>query len=289
MTTATLTPLAPPATPQRPANQQALEITGRAYISFSQINTMRSCPLKFQLHYIKQVRPDFTPASLAFGSAIHAAVETHLRGLLAGVTLSAGDLQQAYRLSWQQETTQLNLPVQYAKDQDAQILDDLAERMLEAYLASPVAASVGTLLGIEESFTATIDRDLPDVLAQVDMLFESADAIVVRDLKTSRSRWNEAKVLEQADQLVLYAQLLTPLARGLGKPVQAEFVVLTKARNPVLQLLPVDLAGGRMDQLRQTIATTWQAVQAGNFYPSPSPMNCSTCPYKSHCPAFSGR
>jgi len=273
----------------RPANQRALELTGRPYLSFSQIYLMRACPKKFSLHYVEHASPAFTPASLIFGSAVHAAVETHFRAMLAGVTLSAGDLHQAFRVAWKgQKATSEDLPIKYAKDQDESKLDDMGKRMIDVFLASPAAQPAGTLLGIEEEFMITIDPALPDILAKVDLVYESAGAIIVRDFKTSRSKWNPEKAVESADQIILYGRMLRDLSRGMNKPVQGEFVVLTKAKSPQVQVLDVPVTPEGIRRTQESIATTWQAVLAANWYPAPSPMNCSTCQYKSRCPVFSG-
>lgn len=45
----------------------------------------------------------------------------------------------------------------------------------------------------------------------------------------------------------------------------------------------------RIDVMRDGIAQVWAAIQSGNFYPSPSPQNCATCPFRSRCPIFARR
>ena len=42
----------------------------------------------------------------------------------------------------------------------------------------------------------------------------------------------------------------------------------------------------RVTLLRDGVAQVWDAIKAGNFYPSPSPQNCITCPFRSRCPVF---
>ena len=67
MTTLTTTAaVIPGSATERPANRQAHLLTGRPYLSFSQITLMRSCPKKFSLHYVEHARPDFITASLIF-------------------------------------------------------------------------------------------------------------------------------------------------------------------------------------------------------------------------------
>jgi len=57
----------------RPPNRLAMKITGRPYLSHSQLSLMRSCPRKFSYTYVEKAPPDFIPVSLIFGGAIHTA------------------------------------------------------------------------------------------------------------------------------------------------------------------------------------------------------------------------
>ena len=73
--------------------------------------------------------------------------------------------------------------------------------------------------------------------------------------------------------------------------MKLHFAILTKAKKPVVQLIPVptDTDTDRQATMRDSIRQVWQAIQGGNFYPSPSPQNCSGCPFRSRCPVFAGR
>ncbi|MCY2924958.1 MAG: PD-(D/E)XK nuclease family protein [Planctomycetota bacterium] len=272
---------------QRPANELAVSITGRPYISWSQVSCMRRCPAQFFFRYVQRVPPEFLPESLKFGSAVHSAIETFCRGLMEGIELSAAELQQAYRLNWD-DPKDAAVPVKFNKGQDAGTLSDLAGRMLGAFLDSPLAKPSGRILAIEETVCGPVDEELPDVLARVDMVHADREFLHVVDYKTSKSRWNEAKASEAAEQLILYRDLMGGMARSLGKPVRLGFGVLTKAKKPVAEYLPVPDRPGHVEQLLGTIRQVWAAVIAGNFYPNPSPMNCSTCPYRGRCPAVGG-
>ena len=50
--------------PLRPATRQALDLTGRSYLSFSQVNGMRRCPQQFAFRYADPIEPDFVPEAL---------------------------------------------------------------------------------------------------------------------------------------------------------------------------------------------------------------------------------
>ena len=230
---------------------------------------------------------EFLPEALKFGRAVHAAIETFCRGQMEGIELSAGELQVAYQQDWD-DAKDSQTPVKFNKGQDAATLADLAGRMLEAFVSSPLARPSGRILAIEETICAPVDDELPDVLARVDMIHADRESLYVVDYKTSRSRWNPTKAREASEQLILYRDLLAGMARSLNKPVRMGFGVLTKAKHPVAEYVAVPDEPGCAERLIATVRQVWSAVVAGNFYPNPSPMTCSTCPYRGRCPAMGG-
>jgi hypothetical protein len=61
---------------------------------------------------------------------------------------------------------------------------------------------------------------------------------------------------------------------------------LTKAKEPVVDrhLLPVLPA--KVDRTKRVVESVWRAIDAEHFYPTPSPMNCPTCPDRDECRAW---
>ena len=108
----------------------------------------------------------------------------------------------------------------------------------------------------------------------------------VVDLKTSRFKWAEARAAETAEQVLLYGRTVQQMAHGAGLPVKLHFAVITKAKNPVVQIIDVPADADRLSAVREGVAQVWQAARSGNFYPNPNPLNCSICPFRSRCPAF---
>jgi putative RecB family exonuclease len=280
--------------PVRPANRLALSITGRAYLSHSQVSLMRSCPRRFAFQYVERVPPAFVPSSLLFGGSVHAALELYFRARLEGLAVTPAALLSAYHDGWRRQRrprdgkrdTDEDLPVRFNKGEDADTLHALADRMLAAFLASQLAEPKGTIVGVEEELRVVLDPDVPDVLAKVDLVTRTDGSLHVVDFKTARSRWTDQKAAEASDQLVLYGLTLGRMAASLGLPVRLHFAVLTKAKHPAVQLLPVPTDAARVSALTGGVAGVWQAIRVGNFYPSPSPQNCTTCPFRSRCPAF---
>jgi len=291
MSTAILAPPPSPVeatAPPRAANKLAQSITGRTYLSYTQISLMRSCPRRFAYQYVERVPQDFVPSSLLFGGSVHAALEFYFRCRLEGLEVTPAALLSAYHDAWNRQVRDAgdSVPVRFNKNEDADKLHVLADRVVAAFLASPLATPKGTILGIEEQLRVVLHPSLPDVLAKVDLVTQTDGSLHVIDFKTSRSRWTDQKALESADQLVLYGVTVAGMSESLGLPVKLHFAVVTKGKTPVIQLLPVPTDANRVTSLAVGVAAVWRAIQAKNFYPSPSPQNCTTCPFRSRCPVF---
>ena len=134
-----------------------------------------------------------------------------------------------------------------------------------------------------------LDSDLPDILARVDLVTQTEDFLHVVDLTTSRSQWNDQRAAEAGEQLLLYGRTVRDMAQGVGLPVKWHFAVITKAKTPVVRVIDVPADEARLNTVRDSVRQVWQAVKVGNFFASPSPLNCSICPFKSRCPAFGGK
>ena len=178
----------------------------RDYLSYSAVRTFQSCPLKYRFRYIDGLEEDRVAASLVFGSAIHAAVEFYFTEQLSGATQPELDtLLEVYQASWNERA---DGTLEYGASETSDSLHELADRMLRTFLNSELAHPEGAIIGIEEEFRGELIPGLPNLLGYIDLLLETDDAIVIRDFKTSRSLWNPAQADEQADQLLLYADLV---------------------------------------------------------------------------------
>ncbi|CAN5621418.1 hypothetical protein BH10PLA1_BH10PLA1_17210 [soil metagenome] len=282
---------APTTPPDRPPNRLAETITGRTYLSHSQLYCMRACPRKFAFQYVEQAKADFVPSSLIFGGSIHAALELHFRARLEGLQTTHEALLSAYHDAWRRQMSQSGekVPVRFNKGESDDTLHALADRIITAFLASPLASPKGTIVGVEEELRVVLDPALPDLLARVDLVTMTDGSLHVIDFKTSRSKWTDQKAEESSEQLLLYGQTVSRMSQHLGVPVKLHFAVITKAKTPVVQLIPVPTNPDRVAVMKDSVRAVWAAIQTGHFYPNPSPQNCVTCPFRSRCPVFTSR
>jgi putative RecB family exonuclease len=272
--------------PPRPASHLELPQHPRGYLSWSQLSTYRSCPLKYYFRYVENRPEEELSASLLLGSGIHRAIEFFHRQQLQGDELpSIESMLDEFWEEWTQRA-QSNLPLEFGADESLSTVGQLAERMLKAFCGHEAAQIEGSIIGIEEELLSQIDASCPPLLARVDLLIDRDREWVLRDYKTSRSKWTQQTAEASAEQLLLYSQLLQLMRPD--RPIRLEFVVITKTKTPTVQLFEV--AHDLERQRRTTAIATriFQSMQAGIVYPNPSPMNCGGCPYAQACAAWPG-
>lgn len=270
---------------ERIPNKIAEAITGRGHISFTQISMMRSCSEQFRLSYVEKARPDFVSASLLLGGAIHAALEAYFQARMEDVPLGLSDLMPIYRNAFNSQADG-DVSVKYGKDEDARSTENLAQRMIAAFLESPHADVDCEILAIEEPARAVLHDDLPDVVTRLDLMYRTEGAIHVVDFKTSRSRWSQAKAAEAADQLILYREAACRLTDAEPESVRLGFIVLTKTKTAHADRIDLDVDAARIERTIQLMLPVWHAIKLGVFYPSPNPITCGGCAFKSHCRYF---
>jgi putative RecB family exonuclease len=257
----------------------------RDYLSYSAVRTFQSCPLKYKFRYVEQLPEAIVSASLVFGSALHAAVEHQMRSQLEGADQpDVSQLLQVYRE--QVQAAQIQQPILFPKGEDAASLEAQAARMLQSFLASDLAQPVGRILGVEEQVRGDLSPQLPEIMGYADLIFETEEAVTVRDFKTAKAKWSQEQANEQADQLLLYGHLIRELVPG--KPIQLQFAILTKHKTPQTQVLDMQPSPRRLQRTRRIFVKVWHAIQSQHYYPVPSPVNCSGCGYRRQCAAWEG-
>ena len=162
----------------------------------------------------------------------------------------------------------------------------LAARILAAFHGSEFAQPQGRILGVEEELPGGLFASRAELLSRVDLLVETESELVITDLKTARIRWGREHAKDVGDQFLLYSELVRSLVPG--KAVKLRFLVITKAKSPAIDEHFVPLEPQRLACTRRTVERIWQSIVSGNYYPSPSPMNCPSCPFREPCREWIG-
>ena len=266
------------------ANEVAKKLTGRDYVSWSALSTFRTCPLKYKFRYIDGLPEESVSSALVFGTGIHSAVEQHFQAILSGEEQPDVErLMFAYRSAWLPHDPDA---IQFGSTETRTSLDALASKMLTAFLNSPAASVRGRVLGVEEEIRGMLIEGTPDLYGRVDLLTEDSDALVVTDIKTSRGKWSSGQVEDSGEQLLLYSHLASEISPG--KKIATRFMVLTKTREPVIEEHVREVEPAAVKRTLAGVERVWRAISAGNFYPAPSTMSCSSCGYRAACRAWAG-
>ena len=254
------------------------------HISYSAISTFQTCPLRFAFRYVLGLPVKAIASSLVFGSAMHRCVQFHYEQLLIGSPAPDIDtLLDLYQDHWASCEGQTVL---FGRGEDRDSLGRMADRLLRIFVASDFAKPKGVIIGVEEELRGQVVPGCPDLLARVDLIVDAASELIVSDFKTARCSWSDYKVDDLAPQLLLYSELVKPIADG--RPVKLSFAVLTKTKSPVLTVHDVPHDPRQVDRTKRIVERIWQAIQAGNFYPNPSPFNCGSCSYREPCRRWTG-
>ena len=214
----------------QPFIQPTRSVKARDYISYSAIHTFQQCPLRYRFRYLDGLPELTVSASLVSSEGLFTRRWNSTFGdcRLAALRRLWISLLDVYQESWKVRSDEYE-EVRFGKGETVDSLNHLAGRMLATFLASPAAVPEGTIFGVEEQLRCSVLSNTPDLLARIDLITQTDDALVITDFKTARSRWSAGQAEDSAEQLLLYGELSRRLIPSRG--VRLRYLVLTKTKN----------------------------------------------------------
>ena len=248
------------------------------HLSYSQINTYLSCPLKYRLHYVDRIEPEFLAASLAFGSGIHEAIAAFYQERLIGDCLRIDQLVDIYRQAWSSREKE---GIRYFNGDSAEALLEKAERLLEVFFVR--LDPTMSVIGVEEFFQFEIE-DCPPLQGYIDLIEYDTDGIAtVSDLKTA-ARKPAASQANQSLQLTCYTLGAAALGFDTNR-LNLRLDVLTKTKNPELVRLETTRTDEDRRRFIKLVKHVWNAIEREAFFPKQD-WHCSQCQYKTTCASW---
>ncbi len=152
----------------------------RDHVSYSQLSTYLTCPLRYKLQYVDQIPPAFKSAALAFGSAIHEAVGAFYHQHLMGDPLRPDQMLDVYREAWRNgDDTEIHF---FNGDDESELIEKAGHMLKVFHDAFDPSIAV---IGVEEFFEFRIG-DLPSFRAYIDLMEQDEEGrVTVADLKTA--------------------------------------------------------------------------------------------------------
>ncbi|HEY2217146.1 MAG TPA: PD-(D/E)XK nuclease family protein, partial [Solirubrobacteraceae bacterium] len=234
-------------------------------LSASDIETYRSCPLRYKFARVLRIPTEQTPQQ-RFGIVVHQVLERfHCDG--------AQTLEQMHELldtSWRRAG--------FGDSEQERGFREKARNALERYYER-LAVHEAEPVWFERSFSFQLGpHHLRGRVDRVDRISDDAageERYELIDYKTSRPK--SAEQLEDDVQLSLYA-LAAREDWGLGSSSQAYYYVLDDLKVPVPR--------GAQDEasLEALVMDVGDGILAQQFEPTPSHSACSICDYRIVCP-----
>jgi putative RecB family exonuclease len=247
----------------------------RDHISVSQINQYLMCPLKYRFNYIDEIPKPFKSVDLAFGSAIHAAVEWWHKNKTNG---TGPEWQQVVRIFEADMQAQAMETLKFKDGDSLEFYLEKGKQLLAVYMRDYKGFGVRA---VELSFRVPLidletgeSLDLP-LDGYIDLV-EADDTVV--ELKTATKIYDATTIVQHL-QLSAYAYAFGWLYKR--KP-NLRLDILTKGKTPALHSFEVNRDKDSLVRFFHIAKGVLRAIQAGHFYPNEG-WQCPNCEYYEVC------
>lgn len=237
-------------------------------LSASKISTYLACPRKFKFRYVWKIQAQWKAAALAFGSAVHGALETFHEQRVADLTMSAEATSGLFKIDWAAE--QLD-DLKFKDDETADDLEVTGADLVRQYALANQSLEV---VAVESSFELLVAEGI--VLRGVFDALLTGDR--VRELKTAARNYDEG-TLARHIQLSAYAWAYREIYDR--EPV-LEVVAMLKLKHPRIAVHEVTRTEEDLEWFVQLVVEVARAIEAGVYPPNPS-WACADCEYVRAC------
>jgi DNA helicase-2/ATP-dependent DNA helicase PcrA len=244
------------------------------YLSYSQIDTFKVCPLHYKLKYILKI-PAAPSAALSFGTSMHAVMRDFYRQVKEGEKPSKKMLLELLKTNWVGEG--------FRDKTHEQKYFEKGVGYLSEYLKNSFNKNVTPIL-TEESFTIPLDSTLKigGRIDRVDAL--SGGRIELIDYKTGEKPPTQKEMDKDKDisrQLAFYALAATTIPTAPFNK-KAEDIVLSFYFFENQTKVSAVRNAAQLEEAKKEIFRVRDEIEKSDFKCSGSPL-CKTCEYKFLC------
>jgi len=251
------------------------------HISYTQISTYMSCPLKYRFQYVEQIPWPFKPEGLVFGSGIHKALEHFYLGKMEGRDVPIEEMLAIFDAAWERE--EADNTIKFKNGNTPESLHAIAESMLNIFKSK---VKPGKVLAVEKPFSIDlIDPETNETLGiplngRIDLIEEKNGNICVVDQKTAARAYTQDKT-DNDLQLTAYSYVMAREGHDIDDLI-LRFDVLMK--NGSYKFLNYSTARNHHDLVRlyKIAKSVINGIKANCFYPVESWM-CNGCVFSGHC------
>ena len=248
-------------------------------ISVSQLNLYRACSLKYRFQYIDKIPKLFKSSGLAFGSAMHSAIEWLHKERLEGRDITVDELVKMFAADWYSQKLGIEIRIK-----DGESEDELAQRaktLLGLYYEKGPKNATHTELPFRVSLVDVSTGEVLDVplIGYIDLV--EGDEIL-DEIKTSASAM-DIESLDTQFQLLAYAYAFEVTFKRSPKAIK--LIDLVKTKKPRIEITEVEKLGRAQRWFFHTTKEAIRGIREGVFFPNPS-FRCKECEYQKQCGAW---
>ena len=250
----------------------------RPHLSVTQLNTYLACPYKYYLSYEEKLQWEKVPSGVAFGSAMHRAIEEFNRALGNG-GMDEKAAMAFFAEQWNAESGREE--IEFRNPNEREQLMDKGRRLIQLYSQQfadmkPQSVERSFRLPILDISTGAFEASR-DILGRIDLV---ADRGVI-EIKTSGRSMNQ----RQADtslQLTLYSWAYRMIFGLEEKSLKT--VALLKTAKSEIQVVETCRTTEDHSRLMELISQVIRAVELRVFYRNPATRyGCDGCVYRTAC------
>ena len=240
--------------------------------SVSQLNQYLACPRKYRYRYLDHLEPESKSASMAFGSAIHGAIEWYWRERIAGKTPAIEDLHRMFGVEWAAQLAGGDLAFDEKKPEEMRGTGQHLLNLFVDRFAGEVPSDV------EARFEVALYDPRTGVVHPMPLVgyLDFVSPGVVGELKTAAKRTDPSS---WSLQLCAYSFAMREKT-GVGHRLKVVELITTKV--PKIEVHEVVKSQADEAWFLEVAVEALSAIARGAFHPSPGWM-CPRCEYRKAC------
>ena len=249
------------------------------HLSSNQITLYLQCGLKYKYQYVENRPKPFRPSALAFGSALHSALDWLHKQRMNGKQVSTDMVYRIFDADWY--TQKIDANIRFKGEEQEMELAVLGKEFLALYLKEPQKKIAGAEVHfnvplIDPATGESLEMNLEGFLDLVE-----ADGTIV-EFKTSATTLSSSD-LDGRLQFTAYSYAYEHLNRKPPKGIKV--VNFVKAKKPRIAVAETKRTKADHVGFILVAKEVLKAIKAGVFPPSPSYW-CKECEYAAICPLW---
>jgi DNA helicase II / ATP-dependent DNA helicase PcrA len=239
------------------------------YLSFSQIQTFKRCPLQYKYSYIVKIPvPYSAPAS--FGTSVHQALTDFYKLKKKGKEVNEKILLKTLKNSWRKEGY-------ISKKQEKQMFAK-ASTMLTSFYKKGFKKT-DEPIALEQSFVTKVSANLK-IGGRFDRVDKFDGKLEIIDYKTGKVK--EQKEVDKDEQMSLYALAVSDPGVFAKNP---EEIILSFYFLKTQEKVSTTRSKKDLEKIKQEVLKTAKEIENSDFLPNPG-RYCDFCSFKLICPAW---